>query len=88
MNASATLLTPTALADRDQRLLDSARQGDLDAFEALVRRHQRKVYSVAWYGVRDPMLAEDIAQDVFVQLHSHLARIESAAHLGAWLRRT
>ena len=88
MNASATLLTPTALADRDQRLLDSARQGDLDAFEALVRRHQRKVYSVAWYGVRDPMLAEDIAQDVFVQLHSHLGRIESAAHLGAWLRRT
>ena len=88
MNASATFLTPPSLADRDQRLLDTARLGDLDAFEALVRRHQRKVYSLAWYGVRDTMLAEDIAQDVFVQLHAHLERIESAAHLGAWLRRT
>jgi RNA polymerase sigma-70 factor (ECF subfamily) len=88
MNASATFLTPPSLADRDQRLLDTARLGDLDAFEALVRRHQRKVYSLAWYGVRDTMLAEDIAQDVFVQLHAHLQRIESAAHLGAWLRRT
>ena len=35
MNAPATLLTHPALADRDQRLLLSARQGDLDAYEAL-----------------------------------------------------
>ena len=88
MNAPATLLTHPALADRDQRLLLSARQGDLDAFEALVRRHQRKVYSLAWYGVRDAMLAEEIAQDVFMQLHASLPRIETGAHLGAWLRRT
>ena len=88
MNAPATLLTSPILADRDQRLLDTARQGDLDAFEALVRRHQRKVYSLAWHGIRDQMVAEEIAQDVFMQLHAALPRIESAAHLGAWLRRT
>lgn len=88
MNAAATLLTVPALADRDQRLLDTARQGDLDAFETLVRRHQRKVYSLAWHGVRDQMVAEEIAQDVFMQLHAALPRIESVAHLGAWLRRT
>ncbi len=88
MNAPAAILTPPALADRDQRLLDAARAGDLDAFEALVRRHQRKVYTLAWHGVRDQMAAEEIAQDVFLQLHAALPRIESGAHLGAWLRRT
>lgn len=88
MNAPATLLSAPALVDRDQRLLDTARQGDLDAFEALVRRHQRKVFSLAWHGVRDQMQAEEIAQDVFMQLHAALPRIESAGHLGAWLRRT
>lgn len=88
MNAPAALLTHPVLADRDQRLLDTARHGDLDAFEALVRRHQRRVYSLAFHGVRDQMLAEEIAQDVFMQLHAALQRIESAAHLGAWLRRT
>jgi RNA polymerase sigma-70 factor (ECF subfamily) len=88
MNAPATLLTRPVLADRDQRLLDTARNGDLDAFEALVRRHQRKVYSLAWHGVRDQMAAEEIAQDVFMQLHAALPRIESGAHLCAWLRRT
>jgi RNA polymerase sigma-70 factor, ECF subfamily len=88
MNSPAALLTLPSVADRDQRLLASARGGDLDAFEALVRRHQRRVYSLAWHGVRDTMLAEDIAQDVFLQLHAHLARIESPAHLCAWLRPT
>ena len=88
MNAPAAILTPPVLADRDQRLLDAARRGDLDAFEALVRRHQRKVYTLAWHGVRDEMAAEEIAQDVFFQLHAALSRIESGAHLTAWLRRT
>ena len=46
------------------------------------------MYSLAWHGVRDQMVAEEIAQDVFMQLHAALPRIESAAHLGAWLRRT
>ncbi len=88
MNAPATLLKLPVTVDRDERLLESARRGDLDAFEALVRRHQRKVYSLAIHGVRDPMFAEEIAQDVFLRLHGSLSRIESAAHLTAWLRRT
>ncbi|MCC6164470.1 MAG: sigma-70 family RNA polymerase sigma factor [Acidobacteria bacterium] len=88
MNAPAAILTPPARADRDQRLLDAARAGDLDAFEALVRRYQRTVYTLAWHGLRDQMAAEDVAQDVFLQLHTALPRIASGAHLGAWLRRT
>lgn len=88
MNAPATLLSPHPAVDREQRLLAAAQQGDLDAFEGLVRRHQRRVYTLAWHGVRDEMLAEEIAQDVFVQLHAALARLESTAHLHAWLRRT
>lgn len=73
--------------DREERLLESARRGELDAFESLVRRHQRRVFSLALYAVHDQGLAEEIAQDVFVQLHAHLDRIESPRHLVAWLRR-
>jgi len=88
MNAPATVLPAPAVVDRDQRLLAAARHGDLDAFESLVRRHERRVYSIAWHALRDQMLAEEVAQDVFMQLHAHLGRIESTAHLTAWLRRT
>lgn len=91
MPATAPVLfvAPTADArdDRDDRLLDAARRGDLDAFEALVRRHQRRVYSLAFHAVRDEGLAEELAQDVFVQLYANLGRLESGRHLSAWLRR-
>lgn len=73
--------------DRDDRLLRAAGQGDLDAFEALVRRHQRRVYGIAFHALRDEGLAEEVAQDVFVQLHAHLAGLQSGRHLVAWLRR-
>lgn len=91
MPASAPALfvvqTPDSRDDRDDRLLQAAREGDLDAFEALVRRHQRRVYSLAYHAVRDEGLAEELAQDVFVQLHANLGRLDSGRHLVAWLRR-
>ncbi len=87
MATTATALLVPAADTRDDRLLRAARDGDLDAFTSLVRRHQRRVYSIAYHGVHDEGLAEELAQDVFVQLHAHLDRLESGRHLVAWLRR-
>jgi RNA polymerase sigma-70 factor (ECF subfamily) len=64
-----------------------ARGGDLGAFGDLVRQHQRTVFGIALRMLGDRPAAEELAQDVFVQLHRHLASIESAAHLRFWLRR-
>jgi len=61
--------------------------GNPQALTALVLAHQRSVYSLAlrMLGLKD--LAEDLAQDVFMQLNSNLQSIESSEHLGFWLRR-
>lgn len=67
--------------------LSRARSGDGLAFAALVRRHQRVVYSLALRMLADPHKAEDLAQDVFLQLYRRLAQIESDAHLLYWLRK-
>ena len=67
--------------------LARARAGDTAAFAALVRQHQRLVYSLALRMLADRSRAEDLAQDVFLQLHRKLAVIESAAHLQFWLRK-
>ncbi|HTT64087.1 MAG TPA: sigma-70 family RNA polymerase sigma factor [Bryobacteraceae bacterium] len=56
-------------------------------FAALVRQHQAMVFSVAWQFLRDRALAEELAQDVFLSLHQHLATLESPAHVLHWLRR-
>jgi RNA polymerase sigma-70 factor (ECF subfamily) len=66
--------------------LAKARLGEPAALAALVRANQRSVYSLAlrMLGTRD--LAEDLAQDVFMQLNSNLKSIESGKHLVFWLR--
>jgi RNA polymerase sigma-70 factor, ECF subfamily len=70
----------------DQQL-DRARAGQTAAMAVLIRAHQKSVFSLAlrMLGARDQ--AEDLTQDVFMQMSDHLARIESNQHLAFWLRK-
>ena len=68
-------------------LLRHARAGDATAFAALVRTHQGSVFSIGLRMLNRRDAAEDLAQDVFLQLYRKLDSIESLEHLGFWLRR-
>jgi RNA polymerase sigma-70 factor (ECF subfamily) len=59
---------------------------DLD-FENLVRQHQRMVYSITYHFLRDPTAAEEVAQDVFMELHKNMSKLASGEHATNWLRR-
>jgi RNA polymerase sigma-70 factor, ECF subfamily len=67
--------------------LSRAIAGESAAFTMLVRNHQRSVFSLALRMLSDRHKAQDLAQDVFLQLHRSLAAIESDAHLAFWLRK-
>jgi len=56
-------------------------------FGDLVREHQAMVYSVAWHCLHDRPVAEEVAQDVFLELHRRMGSMESRAHVRNWLRR-
>jgi RNA polymerase sigma-70 factor (ECF subfamily) len=56
-------------------------------FEQLVDEHQSMVFSLAWRMTGDRGLAEEIAQDVFMEMDRHIAKLESPAHARFWLRR-
>jgi len=56
-------------------------------FERLLEEHQSMVFSLAKRMTGDRGLAEEIAQDVFLELDRHLSRIESPEHALFWLRR-
>ncbi|MDR3751661.1 MAG: sigma-70 family RNA polymerase sigma factor [Terracidiphilus sp.] len=56
-------------------------------FEQLVDEHQSMVFSLAWRMTGDRGLAEEIAQDVFMELDRNLGKIESPLHACNWLRR-
>ncbi len=76
------LLAAGPLSER----LERATRGDAEAFAELVRQHQRMVFSVAWHFFHDASLAEDLAQEAFLQLFRSLREIRSESHLIFWLR--
>jgi len=55
-------------------------------FDALVREHQAMVFSLAYHVLHDRALAEEVGQEVFLNLHRNLATLQSAAHVLFWLR--
>ena len=57
------------------------------SFEELVREHQRMVFSVAYHFLHNGAAAEEVAQDVFLELFKKLGTLESRAHVTFWLRR-
>ena len=63
--------------------LHRAAEGDHESFGALIREHQDMVFSIAWHFLHDRDRAEEIAQEVFLQLYRTLGEIEStgASHL-------
>lgn len=75
---------PTGEAVRLQR----ARAGDRVAFQQLLLDHKAHVFTLALRLTGQRADAEDLAQDVFVQLHGALGQISSPAHLRHWLLRT
>jgi RNA polymerase sigma-70 factor (ECF subfamily) len=56
-------------------------------FEKLVDEHQSMVFSLAWRMTGDRGLAEEVAQDVFLELDRNMDRMESPEHAMFWLRR-
>jgi RNA polymerase sigma-70 factor, ECF subfamily len=68
-------------------LVARARQGDLSAFEEVVRRHQRRVYGVALRIVRSHDVADDVTQETFVRAWRALDRFELGRPFGPWVRR-
>jgi len=85
MAARAVSLEPQIAASTSGALAQAA-AGDETAFAQLLRQHQRMVFSIAWNFFGDRSAAEDLAQEVFVQLFQNLRAIESESHLVFWLR--
>src|SRR3954470_1500462 len=68
-------------------VLARARQGDGDAFRALVERHSRSVYRLAYRMTGNEQDAEDVVQESFLRAYRQLGRFESRANFGTWLYR-
>jgi RNA polymerase sigma-70 factor (ECF subfamily) len=76
----------SAAMQRDADLLAALRAGDRNAvLQGLMERYRQKVLHLAVSLVRDPALAEDLAQTAFVKIWQALPRYDGRAALSSWL---
>jgi RNA polymerase sigma-70 factor, ECF subfamily len=80
--------TAVALEDTAIGALTLAKTGSEEGFASIVRDYSGLVFSIAKNFFSNSALAEEIAQEIFLELHRNLRKIESDAHLIAWLRRS
>ena len=71
----------------DQDLVRRAKAGELEAFETLAARYERKVYSLARRIVQQEQDAEDVTQQTFLSALEHLDGFREEASFSTWLLR-
>lgn len=85
----ASAFTPTypSGSAADAELVAQLQQGSEVAFRTLVARYQSRVYSTAFSLLRSAEEAEDVAQEVFVEVYQTVDRFRGEAALSTWLYR-
>jgi RNA polymerase sigma-70 factor (ECF subfamily) len=71
----------------DASIVRLAQQGDVVAFERIYRLHSRKVYALCLRMVGDPSEAEDLTQEVFLQLFRKINTFRGESAFSTWLHR-
>lgn len=71
--------------DDDEELVKRCAGGDREAFNDLVLKYQKKVFSVAYRFVGDPEEANDLAQEIFTAAYQNLKSFRGDSKFSTWL---
>ena len=72
---------------KDYELTKAAAKGNMAAFEEIYNRHHRRVYSICLRMLKNTTEAEDLTQDVFIQLHRKIGSFRGDSAFTTWLHR-
>ena len=84
-DAVKTKTEPVPLSDH--ALAVAAAAGDMQAFEMLYERHNRRVYSLCLRMTQNPAEAEDLTQEAFIQLFRKIGSFRGESAFTTWLHR-
>ena len=89
ISAAKTTRSPAdrLVAEEDALLVAAAKTRDTCAFELLVKRHERKIFSMAHRITRNREDAEDVVQQSFQKAFIHLKKFEGKSLFDTWLTR-
>jgi RNA polymerase sigma-70 factor, ECF subfamily len=73
--------------DEDAPLVRAAKNGDISAFEELVKKYERKLFRIARNVMQNTEDAEDVVQTAFLKAYQHLTQFQENAKFSTWLIR-
>jgi RNA polymerase sigma-70 factor (ECF subfamily) len=76
-----------AIADDDLALVQAAKDGNITAFEELVRRHERQMFRIAHNLLHNREDAQDAVQEAFLKAFQKLLQFQAKAKFSTWLGR-
>jgi RNA polymerase sigma-70 factor (ECF subfamily) len=79
--------TGTDKDPNEAELIERAKQGDAQAFQALYDKHKRRVYSLCLRMTANTAEAEDLTQEAFLQLYRKIATFRGESAFSTWLHR-
>lgn len=68
-------------------LMARAKNGDMDAYESLVRLFQHRIYRLCWRMTGAHQAADDMAQETFIKAYQALSRFHDGQDFYPWIRR-
>lgn len=71
----------------DYELAQASAKGDMFAFEEIYNRHHRRVYAICLRMLQNATEAEDLTQDVFIQLYRKIGSFRGDSAFTTWLHR-
>ena len=73
------------MIEDDVQLIHRILSGDAEAFTTLVHKHQKSVHTLAWRKIGDFHYAEEVTQDVFLQVYKKLPTLKDPQQFSGWL---
>lgn len=73
------------ITDEDYKFVSLCKKGDVDAFEVLVKKHQKKMLNIAYRMIGSYEEACEIVQDSFVSAYKAIRDFEGKAKFSTWL---
>ncbi len=71
----------------EEILVKKSKEGDFEAFEELVKLHEKYVYNIAWNMLRNQEDAEEVLQETFIKAYNKLNQFEGKSKFSTWLYR-
>ena len=69
----------------DEELVKKVKNGDVDAFEQIITKYEKKIFGLIYNMLRNENEIEDVAQEVFIKVYKNLDKFHGDSSLYTWI---